>query len=78
MWYRVTVSSGHYLWGNSASGVGFYIYDNYGKDVDTIIVDTSGEYLFPSSGTYYIRVIPKDGNTSNYGTYTIGTSSYYY
>ncbi|MDR2394613.1 MAG: fibronectin type III domain-containing protein [Treponema sp.] len=81
VWYRVTVYSGeaYYVWGKSESGVVFTIYEkSYGEDMkylDDITIYSSGEYLLPSSGTYYIQVSPP--YNYYYSTYSIGISSSY-
>ncbi|MDR1985983.1 MAG: hypothetical protein LBP88_03290 [Treponema sp.] len=89
MWYYVSVpySSGYHLSArdrayNSYSytaDIVFEIYQSSGSGFTKLGPFDAGNgstsyYQFPSSGTYYIRVLPKDGNTSNYGSYQI----YYY
>jgi hypothetical protein len=86
MWYRVSVpsSNAYYLSARDRSytsasytaDIVFEIYQISGSGFTKLGPFDAGNgsttyYRLPSSGTYYIRVVPKDGNTSNYGSYAM-------
>jgi hypothetical protein len=82
VWYRVSVpgSSGYYVSGRDryysssyTSDISFEIY-NSGLTLIASLDAGNGDtsyYSFSSSGTYYIKVVPWNGSTSNYGSYAI-------
>ncbi|MDR2798081.1 MAG: fibronectin type III domain-containing protein [Treponema sp.] len=80
VWYRISVpsSSGYYLSGldrayssSYTSNVSFEIYNSGLTLIATLDGNTASSHPFSSSGTYYIKVVPYNEYTSNYGTYFI-------
>ncbi|MDR1220670.1 MAG: fibronectin type III domain-containing protein [Treponema sp.] len=83
-WYRVSVPTSSYPYylsgrdayyysGSYTSDVSFEIYNSDFDLIETVDAGSGNttEYTFPSMGTWYVKVVPYGGSTSNYGTYAI-------